>query len=73
MSHFDLEEYEGKRFFARKKLAYRLPQVTGRGWLAIGNASGFTNPIYSPGMNVGVLHAFYASEVTAKSFFHGDI
>ncbi len=73
MSHFDLEEYAGRTFFVRKRLAYRVPQVTGRGWLAIGNASGFTNPIYSPGMNVGVLQSFKASEVTAKSFFHGDL
>ena len=50
MSHYELQEYEGRKFFQRKRLAYRLPQVAGRGWLAIGNASGFTNPIYSPGM-----------------------
>ena len=73
MSHFEITEYTGRKFFQRKTMAYRLPQVAGRGWLAIGNASGFTNPIYSPGMNVGVLHAFHAAEVTAKSFFYGDL
>ncbi|KAF7370982.1 hypothetical protein MSAN_00732400 [Mycena sanguinolenta] len=58
--------YGGRSYFVRKGLAYRSPVVAGEGWLAIGNSAGFTNPLISPGINVGIGGAWRAANLTAK-------
>ncbi|KAJ6588804.1 hypothetical protein B0H19DRAFT_1101209 [Mycena capillaripes] len=58
--------YDGRTYFVRKGLAYRSPVVAGEGWLAIGNSAGFTNPLISPGINVGIAGAWRAANLTAK-------
>ncbi|KAA8568574.1 hypothetical protein EYC84_007592 [Monilinia fructicola] len=54
----------GTTWFVRKGLAFRAPRVTGKDWLAIGDATGFTNPLYSPGINVNMSTSIYAAEMT---------
>ncbi|KAJ7797518.1 hypothetical protein B0H14DRAFT_2618891 [Mycena olivaceomarginata] len=58
--------YGGRTYFVRKGLAYRSPVVAGEGWLAIGNSAGFTNPLISPGINVGIGGAWRAANLTAE-------
>ncbi|KAF8190334.1 hypothetical protein K438DRAFT_1971211 [Mycena galopus ATCC 62051] len=62
-----LPDYYGeKTYFVRKGLAYRSPVVAGDGWFAIGNSAGFTNPLISPGINIGIAGAWRAANLTAK-------
>lgn len=53
-------------WFVRKQLTFQSPKVTGEGWVAIGDAVGFTNPLYSPGINVNMGTSLYAAEMTEK-------
>ncbi|KAI9148708.1 Flavin-dependent halogenase malA [Paramyrothecium foliicola] len=57
----------GTTWFVRKTLTYQSPVVSGPGWLAIGDACGFTNPLYSPGINVGMASSTYAAELTHEA------
>lgn len=54
----------GTTWYTRKNLTYSCPQVTGKGWAAIGDATGFTNPLYSPGINANMATSIYAAEMT---------
>ncbi|RAL60761.1 hypothetical protein DID88_009866 [Monilinia fructigena] len=54
----------GTTWFVRKGLAFRAPRVTGKDWLAIGDATSFTNPLYSPGINANMSTSIYAAEMT---------
>ena len=54
----------GTTWFVRKNLAYQSTHVTGAGWLAIGDAVGFTNPLYSPGINANMATSIRAAELT---------
>lgn len=53
-------------WFVRKNLAYQSPMVSGKGWIAIGDAVGFTNPLYSPGINANMGTSIYAAELTSS-------
>nr|5WGU_A Chain A, Flavin-dependent halogenase [Malbranchea aurantiaca] len=67
MSNFELIENlygPGTTWFIRKTLAYQSPVVSGPGWLAIGDACGFTNPLYSPGINVGMSTSTWAAQLS---------
>ncbi|KAK3315972.1 hypothetical protein B0H66DRAFT_518595 [Apodospora peruviana] len=50
----------------RKTLTYDSPVVTGPGWAAIGDAAGFTNPLYSPGINCNMATSVYLAEITPR-------
>ncbi|KAJ5170048.1 uncharacterized protein N7500_002831 [Penicillium coprophilum] len=67
MTNFDLIEDHygpGTTWFIRKSLTYQSPTVSGPGWLAIGDACGFTNPLYSPGITAAMATSTYAAELT---------
>ena len=51
-------------WFIRKNLTYVSPKVTGDGFLAIGDSVGFTNPLYSPGINANMGTSVAAAELT---------
>lgn len=63
----------GTTWFIRKNLAFRSPQVTGRNWIAIGDATGFTNPLYSPGINANMATSIFAAETTKEYFSSTDL
>lgn len=44
----------GTTWFTRKQLTYQSPKVSGPGWIAIGDAVGFTNLLFSPGINANI-------------------
>ncbi|KAJ7773176.1 hypothetical protein B0H16DRAFT_1714076 [Mycena metata] len=59
--------YGDQTYFVKKTLAYISPVVAGEGWLVIGNSAGFTNPMYSPGVNAaGLSSGWTAANLTAK-------
>ncbi|GAB9471323.1 hypothetical protein Gpo141_00008540 [Globisporangium polare] len=60
-----LERYYDKRtYFTIKKMSFKSPVVAGRGWMAIGNSVGFTNPLFSPGINAGIGTSMEAADLT---------
>ncbi|KAL5323898.1 hypothetical protein ACEPPN_008440 [Leptodophora sp. 'Broadleaf-Isolate-01'] len=52
----------GTTWYTRKNLAFRSPHVTGENWMAVGDATGFTNPLYSPGINANMATSIYLAE-----------
>ena len=70
MTNFGLVEDlygPGTTWFIRKTLTYQSPVVSGPGWLAIGDACGFTNPLHSPGITAAMSTSTYAAELTHKA------
>src|SRR5207302_5538623 len=60
----------GKRvtgYFATKDYSYRATQVSGDGWVMIGDAWGFLDPLYSS----GVLLALRSGEMAADAIVEG--
>lgn len=50
----------------RKQLAYQTQQVSGPGWITIGDGVGFTNPLHSPGITAAMASSTYAAELTRE-------
>lgn len=63
----------GTTWFIRKNIAFRSPQVTGQNWMAIGDATGFTNPLYSPGINANMATSIFAAEMTKEYLTSTDL
>lgn len=42
--------------------SYRLQRIYGRGWILIGDASGFIDPIFSSGVDIAMYSAVFAYE-----------
>ena len=57
----------GKTFSSRLRVRGWSRRVTGAGWLAIGDAAFFVDPLISPGMTAGAATAFYAATQTLKA------
>lgn len=53
-------------WYIRKALTYESAVVAGPRWAAIGDATGFTNPLYSPGINCNMATSIYLAEMTQK-------
>lgn len=51
-------------WFIRKGLSYETTGVTGHRFAAIGDATGFTNPLYSPGINCNMATSIHLAEST---------
>ncbi|KUJ06942.1 uncharacterized protein LY89DRAFT_767260 [Mollisia scopiformis] len=62
----------GTTWYTRKNLAFRSPQVSGPNWMAIGDAVGFTNPLYSPGINANMATSIFVAEQTKEYLKAGD-
>lgn len=54
----------GTTWFIRKSLSYQSPVAAGAGWAAVGDATGFTNPLYSPGINCNMGPSVWLAEQT---------
>lgn len=55
------------RFYATKDYTYRAKQVAGNGWVLVGDAFGFLDPLYSS----GVLLALKSGELAADAIIEG--
>lgn len=64
LDHYELIEdaYRGRRAFsALIKIAHTSSRFAGDGWLAVGDAAFFVNPLYSPGLAFGMPLAHLAA------------
>lgn len=75
MAHFKLRENQygpGTTWTIRKQLSYQTQQVSGPGWVTIGDGIGFTNPLHSPGITASMASSTYAAELTRKALAAKD-
>ncbi|KAI9048555.1 hypothetical protein LZ554_007388 [Drepanopeziza brunnea f. sp. 'monogermtubi'] len=56
----------GTTWYARKNLCFKAPRVSGPNWMSIGDATGFTNPLYSPGINATMGTSVFVAERTEQ-------
>ncbi len=65
----------GKRatgYFATKDYSYRSKQVAGDGWVLIGDAFGFLDPLYSSGVLLALKSGELAADAIAEGLQKGD-
>jgi len=55
-------------YFATKDYTYRAKEVAGDGWVLIGDAFGFLDPLYSSGVLLALRSGEMAADVTRFSF-----
>ncbi len=66
----------GKRvagYFATKDYSYRSKQVAGDGWVLIGDAFGFLDPLYSSGVLLALKSGELAADAIAEGLRKGDV
>ena len=57
---------------ALKALPYRVTQVAGDGWVAVGDATGFIDPLFSTGAHLGFVSGRTASIAIAEGLAASD-
>ena len=65
----------GKRvtgYFATKDYSYRSKQVAGNGWVLIGDAVGFLDPLYSSGVLLALRSGEMAADAIVEGFINND-
>ena len=65
----------GKRvtgYFATKDYSYRSRQVSGDGWVLVGDAFGFLDPLYSSGVLLALKSGEMAADAIVEGFAKGD-
>jgi hypothetical protein len=55
------------------RMAHGSEQAAGDGWLAVGDAAAFVNPLISPGMTFGVGTSFMAARATVDALNRGVV
>ncbi|HEV3120199.1 MAG TPA: NAD(P)/FAD-dependent oxidoreductase [Gemmataceae bacterium] len=66
----------GKRatgYFATKDYSYRSKEVAGEGWVLIGDAFGFLDPLYSSGVLLALKSGELAADAIAEGLKRGDL
>ncbi|MGH7456192.1 MAG: NAD(P)/FAD-dependent oxidoreductase, partial [bacterium] len=66
----------GKRitgYFATKDYSYRATQAAGDGWVTIGDAFGFLDPLYSSGVLLALRSGEMAADAIVEGFQRGDL
>jgi flavin-dependent dehydrogenase len=66
----------GKRvtgYFATKDYSYRSKQAAGNGWVLVGDAFGFLDPLYSSGVLLALKSGELAADAIVEGFAKGDI
>jgi flavin-dependent dehydrogenase len=66
----------GKRaagYFATKDYSYRSKQVAGDGWVLIGDAFGFLDPLYSSGVLLALKSGELAADAITEGLKRGDV
>jgi len=59
-------------FRAQKEYSYRSRQVAGDGWVLVGDAFGFLDPLYSSGVLLALTSGSMAADAIAEGFRKGD-
>jgi flavin-dependent dehydrogenase len=60
-------------FYSTKDFSYRCKQVAGEGWVLIGDAFGFLDPIYSSGVFLALKSGEWAADAVAEGLARGDV
>ena len=59
-------------YFATKDYSYRSRQVAGDGWVLVGDAFGFLDPLYSSGVLLALRSGEMAADAIVEGFAKGD-
>jgi flavin-dependent dehydrogenase len=59
--------------FAQADFSYRVREMSGDGWLAIGDAGGFIDPLFSTGVHIASYGARLAAESIHAALAEGDV
>ena len=65
-------ELRGK-FNVAKEFSYKVTQHSGDGWVLVGDAGGFIDPIYSSGVFLALKSGLMAGEAVGEGLFSGDV
>ncbi len=60
-------------YFATKDYSYRSTQVAGHGWVLVGDAFGFLDPLYSSGVLLALKSGQLAADAIAEGLAKGDL
>jgi len=60
-------------YFATKDYSYRSKQVAGEGWVLVGDAFGFLDPLYSSGVLLALKSGEMAADAIAEGLAKGDL
>jgi flavin-dependent dehydrogenase len=60
-------------YFATKDYSYRSKQVAGAGWVLVGDAFGFLDPLYSSGVLLALKSGEMAADAIAEGIARGDL
>lgn len=60
------------QFYAAKEYSYRSRRAAGDGWVLIGDAFGFLDPLYSSGVLLALRSGEYAADAIAEGLAKGD-
>jgi flavin-dependent dehydrogenase len=60
-------------FFATKDYSYRSAQAAGDGWVLVGDAFGFLDPLYSSGVLLALKSGEMAADAIAEGLAKGDV
>ena len=60
-------------YFATKDYSYRSKQVAGEGWVLVGDAFGFLDPLYSSGVLLALKSGEMAADAIAEGLARGDV
>jgi flavin-dependent dehydrogenase len=60
-------------YFATKDYSYRSKQVAGHGWVLVGDAFGFLDPLYSSGVLLALRSGEMAADAIAEGLGKGDV
>ncbi|HMC67173.1 MAG TPA: NAD(P)/FAD-dependent oxidoreductase [Gemmataceae bacterium] len=60
-------------FYSTKDFSYRATRVAGDGWVLVGDAFGFLDPIYSSGVFLALKSGELAADAVAEGFAKGDL
>jgi len=60
-------------YFATKDYSYRSKQVAGNGWVLVGDAFGFLDPLYSSGVLLALKSGELAADAIVEGLKNGDV
>lgn len=60
-------------FYTTKDFSYRSSQVAGQGWVLIGDAFGFLDPIYSSGLQLAFRSGMMAADAVSEGLYTNDL
>jgi len=62
-----------KDYFVTKDYSYKPSQVAGNGWVLIGDAGGFIDPVYSSGVFLALASGEFAADAIHEGFAKNDL